>query len=267
MQEPGIFNPKIFDPKFKIELNDQFCNSKPFRHFIIEDFLNPELANSLFHHFPNVDIMKTHYKGVNEKKSEHSDFKVLDPCFSQLHAALSSEEFISCLHDITKIDSLQVIDDRLGYGLHQGADQSFLDIHLDYNIHPLKKLYRKLNLIFFLNPEWENDWGGHLELWDANVKNCIQSIAPTFNRCALFECSDISYHGYRKINVPEGVTRKSFYQYYFIPVPHHTFYHDTIFKPRPEEPNSKKIITYTKDFVKNTMKRAMLNVGLKKFLK
>ncbi len=59
---------------------------------------------------------------------------------------------------MTEISSLQVIDDRLGYGLHQGANHSFLDILIDYNLHPLKKLYRKLNLIIFLNLKWENTW-------------------------------------------------------------------------------------------------------------
>ena len=93
---------------------------------------------------------------------------------------------------VTGIPGLQTIEDRLGYGLHQGANQSFLDIHIDYNLHPLRKLYRKLNLIIFLNESWESNWGGHLELWDADVANCVQSIAPVFNRCALFECSEIS---------------------------------------------------------------------------
>ncbi|MEI9808493.1 MAG: 2OG-Fe(II) oxygenase [Bacteroidota bacterium] len=46
--------------------------------------------------------------------------------------------------------------------LHQGANHSFLDIHIDYNLHPIKKLYRKLNLIIFVNEQWENGWGGHL---------------------------------------------------------------------------------------------------------
>ncbi|MEI9808494.1 MAG: 2OG-Fe(II) oxygenase [Bacteroidota bacterium] len=105
------------------------------------------------------------------------------------------------------------------------------------------------------------------ELWDADVKHCIQSIQPVFNRCVIFECSDISYHGYNKITVPEGITRKSCYQYYFIPVSDNVSFHDTTFKPRPQETTFKKIGTYTKDFTKNTAKKILMKLGWKKFLK
>lgn len=267
MAETEVFNSKVFDLEYSRRLTDEFCNNTPIRHFVIEDFLALDAAEALFHYFPAIDQMKTHYHGINEKKSEHSGYKNLEACFAQLHLALSSQQFINWLQQVTHIDLLQVIDDRLGYGLHQGANQSFLDIHIDYNLHPIKKLYRKLNLIIFLNPKWESGWGGHLELWDADVKNCVQSIAPAFNRCVVFECSDISYHGYSKIKVPEGITRKSIYQYYFTPAPQHISFHDTIFKPKPEDSKTKKVITYTKDFAKNNAKKIFLNLGWKKFLK
>jgi Rps23 Pro-64 3,4-dihydroxylase Tpa1-like proline 4-hydroxylase len=262
-----MFSAEIFDEKYSKELYTAFCSNKPIRHLVIDNFLEKEIASSIFANFPSMEEMKTHYKGLNEKKAEHSDFSKLHLSFEQLHQALCSPEFISWLQHVTGIKSLETIEDRLGYGLHQGASNSFLDIHIDYNLHPIKKIYRKLNLILFINQQWENDWGGHLELWDADVKNCIQSIQPIFNRCVIFECSDISYHGYSKINVPEGVTRKSCYQYYFIPVSDNVSFHDTIFKPRPQEPLLKKIGTYTKDFTKNTAKKILLKFGMKKLLK
>jgi len=154
----------------------------------------------------------------------------------------------------------------LGYGLHQGAHNSFLDIHIDYNLHPVKKRHRKLNFILFLNKQWEKDWGGNLELWDDKVQNCIQSISPLFNRCVIFECSEISYHGYSRISVPGDITRKSYYQYYFIPAENDISFHDTIFKSRPEESALKKLLTPTKDFLKNSAKKTLLKLGLKRFL-
>ncbi|HEY6504950.1 MAG TPA: 2OG-Fe(II) oxygenase [Chitinophagaceae bacterium] len=262
-----MFRPEIFNETYSKELYAAFCTNQPIRHLVIDNFLEKEIADSIFASFPPIDEMKTHYKGLNEKKAEHSDFSQLHHSFDQLHQALASTAFISWLQNTTGISSLETIEDRLGYGLHQGANHSFLDIHIDYNLHPIKKLYRKLNLIIFVNKQWENDWGGHLELWDADVKNCIQSILPVFNRCVIFECSGISYHGYSKITVPEGITRKSCYQYYFIPVTDNVSFHDTIFKPRPQESALKKIGTYTKDFTKNTAKKILLKLGWKKFLK
>ena len=214
-----------------------------------------------------MDGMQTRYNGINEKKAEHGDFRQLHPSFSHLHEVLSSDTFIAWLQSVTGIQDLETIEDRLGYGLHQGANNSFLDIHIDYNIHPFQKLYRKLNFILFLNPEWKEGWGGHLELWDKDVKNCIQSIAPIFNRCVIFECSNVSYHGYDRITVPEHITRKSLYQYYFVPLSGDLKFHDTIFRPRPQESMLKAGITYIKDFAKNTVKKTFVTLGWKKFLK
>jgi Rps23 Pro-64 3,4-dihydroxylase Tpa1-like proline 4-hydroxylase len=267
MTAKEVFRPEIFDEGYSTQLHSKFNSNKPVRHLVIDNLLQPSLADTIFRNFPPMKEMNTHYKGINEKKAEHSDLAKLDASFQQLHVALGSPEFIQWLQRITGINSLSTIEDRLGYGLHQGANGSFLDIHIDYNLHPIKKMFRKLNFILFFNKQWENDWGGHLELWDRDVKNCIQSIAPVFNRCVIFECSEISYHGYSKISVPEGITRKSCYQYYFIPVTDNVSFHDTMFKPRPKEPLVKKLVTHVKEFTKNSGKKVLLKLGWEKYLK
>lgn len=266
MEKNKWLNPDLFLTQNIHDLNQQFYSNKPIRHLVIDNFLDKNLAHTIYNHFPAVKEMKTHYHGINEKKSEHSDFSKLDIAFSRLHEELSSGHFIEWLTRVTSIKNLETINDRLGYGLHQGANNSFLDIHIDYNLHPVKKKYRKLNFILFFNKQWEKNWGGDLELWDEKVQNCIQSISPLFNRCVIFECSDISYHGYSRITVPGDITRKSYYQYYFIPAEKDISFHDTIFKPKPQEPAIKKLLTPAKDFVKNSAKKILLKLGLKKFL-
>lgn len=262
-----VFRPELFDEAYSKALHKTFRSNKPICHLVIDNFLQADLAQAIFDHFPPMKEMNTHYKGINEKKAEHSNFLELNGSFQQLHEALLSQEFISWLEQVTGIRLLETIEDRLGYGLHQGANSSFLDIHIDYNLHPIKKMFRKLNLILFFNPQWENDWGGNLELWDKDVKTCVQSIAPVFNRCVIFECSEVSYHGYDKITVPEGITRKSCYQYYFIPVTDNISFHDTMFKPRPKEPFTKKVVTHVKEFAKNSAKKMLMKIGWKRFLR
>ena len=239
----------------------------PIPHIVIDGFLREDFALKLYDHFPSPEQMKVHYHGLNEKKSEHSDFSSLDSAFTELHAFLSSEPFRTWLSSLTTVPDLQTVNDRLGYGLHQGANNSFLDIHIDYNIHPVKKIYRKLNLILFLNKDWESAWGGNLELWDEKVETCVQSISPVFNRCVIFECSEKSYHGYSRITVPEKITRKSFYQYFFIEIPSHTEFHDTIFHPTPDQSLLKKGLTPIKEFLKNSVKKVLYRLRILKPLK
>ena len=262
-----IFNSNIFSKESIDNFRNAFNGNTHIRHVVVDNFLHNPFGADIHANFPSLSAMKTHYHGLNEQKSEDSNFEKLDSCFSLLHEGLSSELFLNWLQHCTGINQFTVVNDRLGYGLHQGGNNSFLDIHIDYNIHPIQQLYRKLNLILFFNPEWEANWGGHLELWDSEVKNCLQSIAPVFNRCVIFECSDVSYHGYNRITVPDGITRKSYYQYYFTPVPAAISYHDTVFKSRPQETFFKKLATPLKELAKNSAKRILLKTGMKKFLK
>jgi hypothetical protein len=267
MENNPIFNSFIFDSQYKDGLHTRFQVALPFKHLVIDDFLDPGFAQALLLGFPSLDSMKTHYSGINEKKAEDNDLARLNKCFLQLHEALSSVEFIGWLTTLTGIPSLHAVNDRLGYGLHQGGNRSFLDIHIDYNIHPITRLQRRLNFLIFLNPGWKEEWGGYLELWDIRSKKVAQSIAPVFNRIVIFECSEISYHGYSRITVPPDVTRKSYYQYYFTTPAGNIRYHDTIFRPMPGTSLFKRIAVPIKESLKNGVKKALLTVGLEKFLK
>ncbi len=262
-QANPILDPNIFSD-FTI---DNFLDSKPFPHLCIDNFLNPDFAEQLYNSFPTMENMSVKYHGLNEKKSEDSSFTKLDQSFTILKNKLMSEDFIRQVSKLTGINTLKVFDDRYGRGLHQGANGSFLDIHLDYNIHPLEKKQRRLNLLIFLNKQWESEWGGHLEFWNNHVTKCELKIAPIFNRCVLFECSNISFHGYNRITCPENITRKSFYLYFFSDTQHKLSFHDTIFKTLPNYSPSKKIITQFKEFSKNTIKKILYYTGLNQLLK
>ena len=148
--------------------------------------------------------------------------------------------------------------------MHQGQNGSYLDIHIDFNIHHVKNIHRRLNLLVFLNKNWEDGYGGKLELWNSDVSECIHAYMPSFNRCVIFETNEISYHGYSKITVPENVTRKSFYSYYYTQLNENAArYHDTTFKARPSEGKVKKIKTDVKEKLKNNIKYWLKEFGIK----
>jgi hypothetical protein len=245
----------------------EFETGRPFRYLIIDNLLEPAFAEELANKFPALGEMNVRYRGMNERKSEHSDFVNLPSVFSALKKRLSEFDVTTAIGKITQIQNLELINDRFGFGLHQGGKDSFLDIHVDYNLHPLQRKQRRINLILFLNTNWEKDWGGALELWNKDVTKCEQSILPLFNRCVLFECNEYSFHGYSKINCPEEITRKSFYQYYFTEPEKTIFFHDTVFKSKPLEPTHKKIAVQVKETLKNSGKRLLYYLKLKKLLK
>lgn len=262
-----MLNPQLFDDAFIKDSHQRFNDAKPYRHLVMDNLLQPQMATALARQFPTLEQMKTRYNGLNEKKAEHSEFTLLPKEFGQLKEVLFGKEFMELIEKITGITGLLVMDDRYGYGLHQGGNGSFLDVHIDYNLHPVSQKQRRLNLLIFLNEEWQESWGGMLQLWDAPVSRCVTAIAPVFNRCVLFECSDVSFHGYNRIHCPAAVTRKSFYTYYFTEPTAHLRFHDTVFKPRPQDSRVKKAKVTAKEGLKNGIKRLLYKAGLLKFWK
>lgn len=257
-------NEVLFQDELLDDLHNGFRRAKPYKHIVFENFLSPDSAILLNQEFPPLNSMRKSYKGLNEKKTEDSSFDLLHPSFGELRAELDSSEFRLIVERISGIQNCFSTDDAMGAGLHQGENGSFLDIHIDFNIHHEKEIYRRLNLLIFLNKDWDTKWGGETEMWDANMTHCEQSYAPLFNRALLFETNEISYHGYSAIHVPEGVTRKSFFCYYYTKDhPNPVKYHDTMFKSKPSDSNLKKVKTRFKEQVKNYIKSQLKRFGVK----
>jgi hypothetical protein len=113
-----------------------------------------------------------------------------------------------------------------------------LDVHVDFNYMKNRKLHRRVNLLLYLNSSWDDAWGGQLQLWDRNVEHCEAEIHPLFNRCVIFETSEISYHGVVPVSPRAPFPRKSFATYYYTregPAGWNGVSHSTIFRARPDE--------------------------------
>ena len=87
------------------------------------------------------------------------------------------------------------------------------------------------------NEDWDDVYGGHLELWDRNMSNCARRILPEFNRLVVFSTTDYSYHGHPDpLNCPPGRARISIAQYYYSagrPAAERSGTHSTTYKKRP----------------------------------
>jgi Rps23 Pro-64 3,4-dihydroxylase Tpa1-like proline 4-hydroxylase len=73
-----------------------------------------------------------------------------------------------------------------------------------------------VNLLIYLNKDWDERWGGALELWDRSGRQCVRSVQPVFNRAVLFDTSNFSYHGHpHPLACPPERSRKSVALYYY----------------------------------------------------
>ena len=152
----------------------------------------------------------------------------------------------------------------VGGGIHQTGPRGHLDVHVDFNYIVDRKLHRRLNILVFFNRDWKEEWGGKLELWDEDVKVCHQSFAPIFNRCCIFQTSEISFHGVTAVKCPEDAARRSFAAYYYTQEKDDAFMenvHSTVFRARPDEHLKRNVLMPLEQFGrmltngKNALKR------------
>jgi Rps23 Pro-64 3,4-dihydroxylase Tpa1-like proline 4-hydroxylase len=201
------------------DLQKTFHNARPFEHIVIPSFFSDEIAKALMSEFPDPSSSHDwkHYDNPLEQKYSLNTFDGL-PVSKRVFDALQSPEVVSMMKAITGISDLESDPHLHGAGLHVYPKNGKLDIHLDYSIHPVSGKERRVNLIVYLNPEWKPEYGGNLELWDAEMKERTEVIMPAFNTAVLFRTSDISYHGLPKpIQCPSEQFRKSFAIYYISP--------------------------------------------------
>ena len=227
----------------------EFQNAEPFPNICIDNFLDPEFALELSRSYPdfsNAREMGHEFHKVNEKgKIQITDSNKFPAPVSQLHKELSSQKFIRAMQVLSGVDNLQFDGTFSGGGMHMTNRSGILDVHVDFNRLNSNGLFRRLNILIYLNEKWQEEWGGNVELWDEPVKNCIKSISPLLNRCVIFATSDHSFHGVTAVNSPEGVSRKSFAIYLYSDQADSTSFsesHSTIFRARPEEKLKKYIL-------------------------
>jgi hypothetical protein len=191
----------------------------PFPHICIDGLFDHTIIASISAEFPPISQQKdwVPFRQPNEwqKNATANDRQI--PFFTrQFLYALNSRTFVEWLEALSGIKGLISDSEFIGGGLHSTMPGGRLGIHTDFNKHQRNGLDRRLNLLLFLNENWDERWGGQLELWDAEVKHRGQSIAPLFNRLVIFATTDYTYHGHPEpLSCPEGMFRKSIALYYY----------------------------------------------------
>jgi Rps23 Pro-64 3,4-dihydroxylase Tpa1-like proline 4-hydroxylase len=217
-------------------------SARPFPNVRIDDFLEESFAeevNAAFPSFEGATRVGRIFRSVNERgKVQVTDARTFAEPLARLNRALAAPEFLDLLSYAFDIPDLVGDAELVGGGIHQTGPRGHLDVHVDFNFIKGRGLYRRLNILVYFNKDWQPEWGGDVELWDSEVRNCVHSFGPVFNRCVIFETSAVSFHGVTAVRCPEGRVRQSFAAYYYTAEapPHWSDQEqDTVFRARPDE--------------------------------
>lgn len=204
-------------------LAERFAQAQPFGHVVIDDFFDDGFAQALLAQFPAFERANSLGEdGRPGGKATFERIRQLGPAYADLDDLVRSPAFLGLVGRITGIDGLLYDPWYLGGGTHENRHGAGLEPHVDFNFHPLEGWHRRLNLIVYLNPEWEAGWGGELQLHRDPTAGVAPdaSIAPAFNRCVVFETNDRSWHGFDPIRLPPArreLSRRSIALYFYTP--------------------------------------------------
>lgn len=226
-----------------LENKNKFNENKPFPHIVFDNFFDEKHLNSVLDNFPDLEKNKnvTEFNSQKDKKkfATNNNFNYPESINNFLNY-LNSFEFINFLQKITGIKETLITDPYFfGGGLHEIKKNGFLKIHADFNYHPNMQLDRRINILIYLNKNWQENYGGCLELWNKSMDTCEKKILPIFNRIVIFNTNDFTYHGHPEpLKCPENISRKSIALYYYSngrpdqEVNKKLRFHNTIYKNR-----------------------------------
>ena len=172
----------------------------PWSHGYSESFVDDEFAKKMNKEFPKWDspiwdkwgkVFDTEYG----YKKMLADKSAMPPSIFSFIEQLESQEFISKVSEATGIDDLLIDDELYGGGLFLHPTGSHLTTHVDFNFNNDIKLYRAVNLLYYMSDDCE---GGDFELYDTDLQK-QKSVPPKLNTCILFATNNKTYHGVNKV--------------------------------------------------------------------
>lgn len=205
---------------------DTFAAATPFPHLVLDNLWpDNELRAAAAEFPPGDDPRWMTYPDPKEYGKRAGDHRMWGPATRRFFTIARSQDTCRRLEDLTGIGPLTA--DDVGGGMHMTGPGGRLETHVDFNVHPSLPLERRLNLLVFLNDEWDREWGGVLYLG----RQREVEVVPLFNRTVIFACSSESWHGHPDPVVGEH-WRRSLACYYYAPLrPETGPAHTTVWRP------------------------------------
>jgi Rps23 Pro-64 3,4-dihydroxylase Tpa1-like proline 4-hydroxylase len=203
---------------------DSFTSAEPFPHAVIDGLFEEDVLDAVIQEFPAADDphwQVSRDEGIQIKlRSNWKGEPDIPTSVRDVVHFLNSGQFLLRLTALTGIEHLISDPYYTGGGLNCILPGGLLDVHCDGNWHDAMAIHRRLNLILFLNEQWDPSWHGALEFWDREMSGCVKAIEPDMNRVLVFETHDYSFHGHpHPLTCPHHRMRRSLILYYYTSVP------------------------------------------------
>ena len=197
---------------------EAYATADPFPSMSFQDFFNPAVLDAVLEEFTDLGSSgDLRYQTPNEVKLASRGEQRFGPVTKAFARFLNSEPFLQFLQELTGIEEPLLPDPYFeGAAFHQIKPGGFLKIHADFNKNRRTGLDRRLNVLVYLNKDWEESYGGHLELWNRDMTRCVKKMLPAYNTLGMFTTTSHSWHGLpNPLTCPPDRSRQSLALYYY----------------------------------------------------
>ncbi|MFL5296748.1 MAG: 2OG-Fe(II) oxygenase [Phenylobacterium sp.] len=197
---------------------DVYQGAEPFPHIVIENFLPKDVVSRIIKDFPKPesDIWRQRIEDVYQVKLASNNVDAAPECIRSTMYQLNSSSVLKAMENLTGEGPLISDPYYDGGGLHQIQRGGYLAVHSDFTRPTHLPIYRRLNLLIYLNPDWEASYGGNLELWSRDGKSKVREVSPVLNRAVIFTTDTTSFHGHPEpLQCPPDRCRRSLALYYY----------------------------------------------------
>lgn len=207
-------------------------SSSEIGYFFIDDLLPADLARRCYEAFPDPNTM-TLKNNIRERKYVAVQMNHYDPLLEELIYAFQDPAVVGLVSQITGISNLLPDEHLYAGGLSMMGNGHYLNPHLDNSHDKDRALWRVLNLLYYVTPDWQLENGGNLELWPNGVSGKPITITSKFNRLAVMATHQKSLHSVSPVTFEGNRCCVSNYYFSANPLLETDSFHVTSFRARP----------------------------------
>lgn len=200
-----------------VRLREDYVNAEPWPHVVVTDVFPSELVQQVCSEVRRLDRSQMRVSHTTRHtKLETTARDQLGPATLALQDYLDGPEFLESISNLTGIADLQPDPSHYAAGVHETPEGGKTMVHIDFARHPETHLHHRVNVLLYLNPEWQDDWGGQLELWPTDMSRVGARIQPLANTMVIWETHGGTLHGLPDpVAGPPGTSRFALASYYY----------------------------------------------------
>ncbi len=193
------------------EKSEGFNAAHPYPHIVTDNLFSQEFCRDFVKGIPAKNDKWNHHSTTTSEKWTCPLNTERSAAQKEMYDALMSEEMTDSMRTLTGIDDLAT---KGGPRIIRVDPEGYLHIHTDRGLLE-DKTYRAVNMLIYLNKNWQPEWNGCLDIRDAHG-NLVRQIIPSLGRTVIFLNVKDAWHGHpKRLSTPDGRSRIAIQQYYF----------------------------------------------------